>query len=170
MDSFCPEQAACPNCGARMLQSLSQYPRHLNGTHGEGLVYIQRYECPICHKTHAVLPDIITPYSPYSLRFKLVAVKAYFERIVSVETLCADMGLAISILYRWIKKYKDHKALHLGAVGDIETSPRDFMLQLDNPAALTAMLRGFLDKFAFSFFQGKGASPHRHRNCQLVPT
>lgn len=170
MESFRPEQAACPECGAKMLQSLSQYPRHLNGAHGEGHVYIQRYECPVCHKTHAVLPDIITPHSPYSLRFKLEAVKAYFERIVSVESLCADLGLAISTLYRWIKKYQDHKALHLGALEDIETPPRDFIVQFGEPSILTAMLKGFFAKFAFSFFQGKGSSSHRHRICQLVPS
>jgi len=169
MDSFRPEQAACSECGAKMLQSLSQYPRHLNGAHGEGHVYIQRYQCPICHKTHAVLPDIITPYSPYSLRFKLDAVKAYLERIVSVESLCAELGLAISTLYRWIKKYKDHKALYLGALGDIETPPLGFIVQSGEPATRTAMLKGFFTKFAFSFFQGKGASSHRHRIRQLVP-
>lgn len=170
MDSFCPEQAACPVCGARMLQSISQYPRHLNGAHGEGHIYIQRYVCSICHKTHAVLPDIITPYSPYSLRFKLDAIKAYFERIVSVESLCADLGIAISTLYHWVKKYKDHKALYLGALEDIETPSLDFIVQSGETATLTAILKGFLAKFSFSFFQGKVASSHRHRMFQLVPT
>lgn len=152
-----------------MLQSISQYPRQLNGAHGKQLVYIPRYVCPICNKTHAVLPDIITPHSPYSLRFKLEAVKAYFERIVSVESLCANLGIAIATLYRWIKKYQDHQALHLGALRDIETPPLDFILQLGESASLTAMLKEFFAQFAFSFFQGKGANSHRHRIFQLVP-
>jgi transposase-like protein len=158
--TFDPHQEECPNCHAKQLKPMnSSYIRHLRGTENTPSLIIDRYKCPICKRTHALLPDIIIPYSRYSLRFKLDAIKTYYQRSGSVETLCADLNIAISTLYRWLKKYKEHKAHYLGALGDQETPPLSFLDRLRYGTELSQILKHFFITFNISFLQ---YPPHSH--------
>ena len=140
----------------------SSYIRCLKNAEKSQAVIIDRYICPICGRTHALLPDAIIPYSRYSLRFKLDAINAYSHRSGSVETLCAQIGIAISTLYRWLKKYKEHKALYLGALGDKETPPLSFLDSLRHGTVLSQILKHFFMTFNTSFLQYTPQSHPRH--------
>jgi transposase-like protein len=116
-----------------------------------------------------LLPDIITPYGRYSLRFKLLAVRRYHNRTVSVEELCAQLNIAISTLYRWLKKFKEHKALNLGSLPDKEATAIGFVKQMLEETDLSQMLSRFFYRFNFSFWQGRTTHCRRRENCSAIP-
>ena len=39
---------------------------------------VPRVKCTSCGRTHALLPEMLIPYSSYSLRFVLTVLEAYF--------------------------------------------------------------------------------------------
>jgi transposase len=96
------------------------------------------------------LPDIITPYGSYTLRFKLEAVVAFLQRQGSVESLCADLGIGITTIYRWLHKLEEHKAQYLGSLKNKETKSLDFTLGLLEEKEI-----GLLD-FALGILANKG--------------
>jgi transposase-like protein len=158
---FLLSEVECPYCHAKKLTYHSSYTRQLISIVAQNSKYIgiDRYKCPVCNRTHALLPDIITPYSPYSLRFKLDAIKAYKQRSGSVEALCAELNIAISTLYHWLKIFKDHKRLHLGVISNTKTSVIDFACQLRDGSTLSRILEFFFASFGFSFWQGRRHIP-----------
>ena len=109
----------CPKCGAKgRLSHYGRYDRWLisrvnNKTHNIRITPL-RFECGSCGATHALLPDILTPYSPYSLRFKLTALIAYYERDTTVTTLCETLEIAVSTIYAWKGLLAAHCGLLLG--------------------------------------------------------
>jgi transposase-like protein len=168
--SFELKGAECPHCHAQKLEEFASYIRWLICWDGKKYqLIIIRYICKICGHTHALLPDIITPYGRYSLRFKLHAVDCYHNRSGSIENLCAELNIAISTLYRWLKKFKEHKALDLGALPDKETTDAGFVERLLEGTDLSQMLRRFFHRFSFSFWQGRTTHCRRRENCNSIP-
>jgi len=148
----------CQRCGATgKLSPYGSYDRTLVFRTGEetadNRVSLSRYKCKICDTTHAILPDIIVPHSQYSLRFKLAALIAYFERDTTVAAVCQSFGIAVSTLYEWKKRLLSHKALLLGALRSVKTSAHSFLRSLLESDCLSECLRNFFLKYAFSFLQ-----------------
>jgi len=130
-DGYIHHGKDCPRCGAvGKLNPYGGYSRWLlsrwNKKTVSCLVWIRRFECGSCGATHALLPDILTPYSPYSLHFKLAVLIAHFERDRTVEVLCEEFGIAISTLYEWKKCMASHKELMIGVLLNRKTSALDF--------------------------------------------
>ena len=149
---------SCPNCGAVGKLSLySSYSRglvsYVNGTVVDHRVSPCRFECTSCGVTHALLPDILVPYSPFSLNFKLTVLKAYYERTTTVVAVCEHFGIAVSTLYSWKKLLSEHKELLLGTVTSLEKSALTFLVSLFEATCLSDYLRSFFRRHAFSFMQ-----------------
>ena len=155
--TFNHSKARCPRCGAPgKLSPHGDYSRFLISFEG-GLVVVReihplRFECASCLSTHALLPDIIVPYSPYSLTFKLAVLLAYFERKTTVESICERFGIAISTLYKWKKNFLSHKKLLIGVLASQKTPALQFIHKLLTDTS--AILQLFFRKHAFSFLQG----------------
>ena len=156
--SFSHYGAKCQGCGATgNLSPYGSYNRNLVSRTDEETVDDRvspnRYKCKICDTTHAMLPDIIVPHSQYSLRFKLTALIAYFERDTTVVAVCQSFGIAVSTLYEWKKRLLSHKALLLGALRSLKTSEHSFLSSLLESEQLSKHLRIFFLKYGFSFLQ-----------------
>jgi transposase-like protein len=150
--------ARCPVCGAAgKLSPYGSYSRGLTSHRAGRLIdsHIEprRFECKSCGSTHALLPDVLTPYSPYSLRFKLLVLAAYFERATTVAKICEGFGIAVSTLYEWKKRLISHKDLLLGVLISRKTSALAFLSGLIGAADLSRILCRFFNKYGFSFMQ-----------------
>ena len=155
---FNPSTRRCPKCGAKEKLSFhSRYTRNLVSVNEKGIseskVSPARYECGSCRRTHALLPANIIPYSPYSLRFKLTVLAAYFERDYTVVEICNRFGIALSTLYEWKRWFLEHKALWLGALTDLKTSSLTFTRSLLTSTRLGHSLHEFYSLFSYSFMQ-----------------
>jgi transposase-like protein len=148
----------CPRCGAiGQLDPYGGYLRWLVSRRKRKTVHkriwIRRFECKSCGATHALLPDILTPYSQYSLHFKLTVLIAYFERGCTVEALCIEFEIAISTLYEWKKCMVSHKELMIGVLLSKRTPLHNFLRDLIDSDDLSGMLNRFFCKYGFSFLQ-----------------
>lgn len=153
----------CPGCGSSAgLFPYGSYTRslvtHEDGNTKDYSIRPTRYKCKICGTTHALLPDIVTPHSPYSLFFKLTALAAYYERDITVDAVCLSFGIAVSTLYEWKKRLHLHKALLVGALANLKTPALTFIRSLMESVCLSDQLGGFFQKYAFSFLQGPKAA------------
>jgi transposase-like protein len=165
-DGFCHYDESCPNCGAvGKLSPYGGYSRNLvsyeDGETVEECVNPRRFKCASCGVTHAVLPVVVVPYSPYSLRFKLAAVTAYFERNTTITAICKHFGIAVSTLYSWKELLNEHKELLLGMVESQKESAITFLQNLLETPRLSDRLRSFFRQYAFSFMQRTPATTTR---------
>jgi len=150
---------SCPHCGAvGRLSPYGSYSRwlisHENGQLVAHHINLLRFICSSCNTTHALLPDIIIPYSSYSLRFKLKLLLSYFERTTTVEAVCLQFGIAVSTLYEWKKLLYLHKELFFGLLISQQTPALAFLCTLLHCSTISTFLCGFFHKYAFSFLQG----------------
>ena len=157
-DGFSHYDEHCPNCGAAgKLSPYGSYSRdlvsYMGGATIEERIKPRRFECASCGVTHALLPDIVVPYSPYSLRFKLAALSAYFERNMTVAAICEHFGIAVSTLYSWKELLLEHKELLLGTITNLVKSVIAFLQSLFEAPCLSNYLRCFFHRYAFSFMQ-----------------
>jgi transposase-like protein len=165
-DSYRYHSEQCPTCGTKgKLAPYGDYSRNLVSHDGEEVlesrVSTLRFECVSCGTTHALLPDIVVPYSPYSLRFMLTVLLAYFERDTTVLAVCASYNIAISTLYAWKDRLIKHKDLLLGMLASHEEPALEFLRGLLASTDLSDRLRGFFRRHAFSFLQNRLATPTR---------
>jgi ribosomal protein S27AE len=160
-DGFKHYDKSCPCCGATgKLAPHGDYTRWLVFLKS-GVIFCQRlrplrFICSSCGTTHALLPDILVPYSPYSLRFKLVVLIAYYERESTVVEVCERYNIAISTLYRWIALFLLHKDLFLGILLSQKQPAIAFLHGLFNAANISNHLHSFFHKYSSSFLQ----NPH----------
>ena len=150
----------CPGCCAvGKLQSHGDYYRNFVFPDGEKIIESSlsplRFKCVSCNTTHALLPDIIVPYSPYSLRCMLTVLVAYFERTVTVAAVCANYGIAVSTLYEWKNRLLEHKDLLLGMLQSKKEPVQAFLQSLFASTQLSEQLSNFFCRYAFSFLQGR---------------
>ena len=159
---------ACPKCGAKSkLAGYGNYGRGLT-SHEDGqvvyrLISVLRYLCASCKTTHALLPDIIVPYSPYSLLFMLAALIAYYERDGTVADACARLGIATSTIYKWKERIAEHKDLMLGLLISRKRHAHSYILGLLGSSGLSAALCRFFRVYGFSFMQCRSISASRSR-------
>ena len=126
MLSYSWEDEACPWCGSKgNCVSHGSYMRSMaDFTYGKtvyGEICVLRLCCTSCGHTHAILPDVIIPYSVYGLFFILRVLAEYFLPRHTVEKLCARFGISVSMLYRWRDLFLSHKQEWLGMLVSAET-------------------------------------------------
>ena len=159
-DGFKCHNEHCPRCGSTgKLSPYGDYARWLVSTDGKNVfskhIRPLRFECRSCGTTHVLLPDTLTPYSPYSLRFKFTVLIAYFEREQTVAYVCERFGIAISTIYEWIKLFLSHKELLLGIVASRREPALVFLVGLLSDIRISDLLMGFFHQYAVSFLQAK---------------
>lgn len=155
----------CPFCGAKHPQwsELASYNRDLiSFEKGSPVTYsitVSRIDCSSCGHTHAILPEIIIPYSSYSLIFILAVLHDYYLTHMTVQALCDKYMIATSTLYAWKRLFQIHKKLWLGILQDAATSPLTFLSLL--PSISTSDdLATFFQCHAQSFLQGVTKTAH----------
>ena len=152
----------CPYCNSkeRMIphDTYSRYMITIKGNRIESvLLRIPRVKCTSCGHTHAVLPEMLIPYSSYSLRFVLTVLKDYFLHVHTVGQICEAYQIAHSTLYAFRALFLSHKRLILGVLNDALEQAVDFIAELDGQ-----FLFRFWKSFRFSFLQADHTADFHH--------
>lgn len=161
MSSYRPELDTCPFCGASHNCSFhASYERNLidfiSGRPVYHRICVHRVICSNCGHTHAILPDMIIPYSTYGIFFILRVVAEYLLHSGSVESICSRFSITHSMLYRWYRLYLEHMELWLGMLDARETSALHFLKEIVS-SEYASFSRDFILSTSFSFLQS-------HRN------
>ena len=168
MQSYSWKNETCPWCGSNAscvfhdtyTRSMTDF-MHGKTIYGEACVI--RLRCTSCGHTHAILPDVIIPYSVYGLFFILRVLAEYFLHLRTVEGLCARFGISVSMLYRWRGLFLSHKQLWLGVLDSAQTTPSKFIKLLCFLAQYSAFFScRFVLLSARSFLQSH-ANPANYR-------
>ena len=152
----------CPYCNSkeRMIphDMYSRYMITIKGNRIESvLLRIPRVKCTSCGHTHAVLPEMLIPYSSCSLRFVLTVLKDYFLHVHTVEQICKIYQIAHSTLYAFRDLFLSHKKLILGVLNDALEQEVEFIAEMDGQ-----FLFRFWKSFRFSFLQADHATDFHH--------
>lgn len=162
MESFRPELQACPLCGSSGNCHIHAYygRRIIDFIHGVPVtmgVTVLRLVCDSCGHTHAVLPDIIIPYSGYGLFFILRVLAEAFLRLSPLERLCERFHITLNQFYRWKQLFGLHKREWLGIMDASELPDASFIVGLTVKSQYSCFSNAFTLKTAHSFLQS-------HRN------
>lgn len=79
-------------------------------------IRILRVKCKHCGRTHAILPEEIAPYLPFSTVFIFPVLQQFYEKKKTVEAICRDFQIAVPQLYRWKDRFERQKELFLGVL------------------------------------------------------
>lgn len=177
MQMFQPEQETCPIC-------KSTGNCHIHDYYGRNLIdfhlgkpvksnlCVMRVFCESCSHAHAILPDVIVPYSSYSLPFILSVLGTYFSGLLTIDELCFRYGISRSQLYKWTRLWKKHKSEWMGVLQDLCTPDQEFFDRLCALDPYSSFSQAFVRRFAFSFLQShKNPMPIRNGTagyCQSV--
>jgi hypothetical protein len=155
--AFRPDLGRCPHCGAASLSPRGEYKRYLVSFEGGAVVSktlsVSRFVCASCGRTHALLPDVLIPQSPYGLRFVVSVLLSYFKRESTVSALCERFGIAVSTLYAWKARFASQLPLFLGLLKSKATNAMSFLAGLIESDDLSGPLSDFFRKHSFSFLQ-----------------
>ena len=167
-----PELETCPICNSTGNLSIhSYYKRNLidfiDGKIVRHEITILRCVCDSCNSTHAILPDIIIPYSSFSLFFLLRVLAEYFLHLHTIEKLCERFSISSRQLYKWLALWKKHKAQWLGFLNDLDLSDRKFLYSLCQMEHASDFISDFIRSFTVSFLQSH-ANPKNAVYCQNV--
>lgn len=158
MDSFSIKRETCPVCGSTgNCHTHAYYSRKIvDFLHGKPVwteVIILRLICDSCAQTHAILPDIIIPYSSYGLFFLLRVLAEHFAAISTVEQLCERFGISRNQFYKWKRLWNEHKQEWLGLLASLETTDLDFLKELTMKTDYSDFASCFVRKSSRSFLQ-----------------
>lgn len=177
MALFRPELETCPICGSTGNCHIHDYyGRSIidfrSGRREKSDLCILRVFCESCNHAHAILPDIIIPYSSYSLFFVLRILGEYFAGFYTTEQLCERYGISRNQLFKWIALFKSHKQEWLGLLSDAETSGLSFLKNLAAADSYSSFSMEFIRRSSRSFLQSHRnpilASPKNARYHQIV--
>lgn len=144
----------CSSCGndsdytghsgyTRMMISI------IDGQRSETEVTIPRVKCH-CGRTHALLPEILIPYSSYSLRFILTVLCAFCTRSCSVIRFCEKWQISVSTIYRWIHMFIGQYNLFFGAIEELK---KITVASIETVTDIPSFISAFYGRFRFSFMQ-----------------
>ncbi len=128
-----PNGYACPRCKTKHpnWKKHATYCRYLiffeDGVVVTDLLVITRYKCQSCKHTHALLPDLVIPYSSYSLGFVIVVMQEYFNKNPTVAAICSKYDISVSAFYCWKELFLKHKKIWLGLLDDSLTTSIQFL-------------------------------------------
>ena len=163
----------CPHCGKKgTLVCHGSYKRNfyyydtntntvVNGHGGKGII-VQRFICLYCCHTHAFLPDVIVPWSSYSLIFILQAIYEVEVCKNRVTDVCDKYDISERTLRKWRKKLTEETTRYQ------VSSVRNFLHQLETyntTKALTDKIYGYngiavtgFSSFCRSWYEQYGSS------------
>lgn len=161
----------CPICNAKgHCHIFGYYSRNLidfcTGNIKYDQLIITRVVCSSCKHTHAILPDLIIPYSTYSLVFMMRVLSVYLSHLSSVEALCKKYNISHSMLYRWRDMYYKHKELWLGVLKSMETNGYAFLSDILTMPNCSDFTSGFFTLTSFSFLQSHANPTHTNRRAK----
>lgn len=179
MAEFHPELETCPICGSCGNCHVHDYYGrtitdfiHQNKTTSS--LCIMRVMCDSCNHTHAILPDIIIPYSSYGILFVLTVLADHFTKRYSLESLCEKYVISAKQLRKWLDLWKSHKQKWLGLLNDAQTTSDSFHAFLYQVQDYSTFSMEFIRRFAHSFLQShRNPVPPNCKNahyCQKVFT
>ena len=162
MAKFQPELETCPICGSTGNCHIHDYyGRSIidfrDGKRQKSDLCVMRVFCDSCEHAHAILPDIIIPYSSYSLLFILRLLGQYFAGRFTIEQLCERYEISQNQFYKWLSLWKSHKQEWLGILSNQEVSDVSFLKRIVLMDSASSFSMGFVLRFAYSFLQS-------HRN------
>ena len=176
MEQFKPELETCPICG-------STGNCHIHDYYGRSIIdfkagrqeksdlCILRVFCDSCRHAHAILPDIIIPYSSYSLFFVLRLLGEYFAGLFTIEQLCERYSISPKQFFRWLALWKSHKQEWLGLLSDAGTSSLSFLKKLISADSFSSFSQEFVRRFSLSFLQShRNPIPVSLKNAQYHQT
>lgn len=132
MAKFRPERETCPSCG-------SVGNCHIHDYYGRSIIdfragkqkksdlCVLRVFCDSYEHTHAILPDIIIPYSSYGLIFILRLLGQYLAGRFTIEQICERYHVPAKQFYKWLSLWKEFKQEWLGILSDQETPNVSFL-------------------------------------------
>lgn len=153
-------ELACPNCGAKhpIWSYHDSYERYLISYEDKSIITdiidITRIMCSSCNSTHAILPEIIIPFTSYSLLFVLSVLKDYYMSGKTVAFLCEKYQISASTLYEWKRLFLVHKQLWLGVIENLHQDSLTFLSSLPDIHTSNQLLAFFSDN-NISFLQGR---------------
>lgn len=180
MANFQPRLETCPLCGSTGNCHIHDYyGRSIIDFHAgkreKSNLCVMRVFCDSCEHAHAILPDVIIPYSGYSLLCVLRLLGQYFSARFTIEQLCERYGISQKQFYKWLALWKMHKQDWLGLLRDAETSDISFLRSIILSEHFSDLSMEFVMRFARSFLQShKSPCPAGLKNAQyrrkvLVP-
>jgi hypothetical protein len=175
MASFKPDLETCPSCGSCGNCSIhAYYGRSItdfsSGHRQKSDLCILRLSCDSCGHTHAILPDIIIPYSGYGLLFVLQVLGERFAGMHSVDEICEIYDISRKLFYKWLDLWKSHKREWLGMLEDALTSDMDFWQYLSGLDPYSGFSSGFIRMTARSFLQShQNPKTARYRQTVFAP-
>lgn len=166
MSSFHPDRETCPHCkSSGNCVFHKTYERYLvdyyHGRIESHIICITVVQCTSCGGYHSILPDIIIPYLSHSLIFVLTVLDQYFSRRNTIQGICDRFGIDPPTLYRWKKKFLEHKRLWLGALETQLQSASGFLDGILARQSFSAFNDSFIQSFVVSFLQSH--PPHSRR-------
>ena len=166
MEQFQPELETCPICGSTGNCHIHDYYGRsiidfLSGRKQKENLCIMRVFCDSCEHAHAILPDIIVPYSSYSLFFILFILGEYFAGLHTIEQLCERFDVSEKQFHKWLTLWKSHKKQWLGILNDSEKDNNAFYRHLVLLDSYSSFSMDFIRLTAHSFLQS-------HRNPVLT--
>lgn len=102
----------CPFCGGETIGHGS-YERHIHIADTIEYIPIQRVKCSCCNKTHAVIPDFISPRKHYSA-CDIEFVLNDLEEGLKPEKVGSEAS--VQTVRRWWAEYKDKLPQAVGAL------------------------------------------------------
>lgn len=150
----------CPSTGN--YTSAGSYRRNLvcytDGKVAEHAIPISRVECGSDRHTHALLPPVIVPRSPFSFHFVISLLYDFItHKYDNVASLCSHYDISISTLYRIRQRFIEDKKLMLGIMNDAITSAEAFLhdFLFGGMADADRELQAYFEMLGTSFLQAR---------------
>ena len=162
MAKFQPHLETCPLCGnTGNCHIHDYYDRSLvdfcSGIRTHHSLCVMRVFCDSCEHAHAILPDVMIPYSSFSLLFILRLLGQYFADRFTVEQLCERYGISQNRFYKWLSLWRSHKQDWLGLLEGLLVSDLSFLRGILTADRFSDFSMQFVLRFSYSFLQS-------HRN------
>lgn len=170
MSKFQPKLETCPICGCKGSCHIHDYYGRnvVDFRNGEKIhmnLCVMRVFCEQCGHAHAILPDIIIPYSIYSLLFVLRILGQYFSERYTIEQICETYGICRSQFYKWLVLWKQHKRDWFEYLHTAETSDSTFWNQIVCSTSYSSFSENYILLTTHSFLQShKNPVPVRTEN------
>ena len=176
MALFQPRLETCPICG-------STGNCHIHDYYGRSIIdfkagkqeksdlCVLRVFCDSCSHAHAILPDVIIPYSSYSLFFVLRILGEYFAGLYTIEQLCERYRISQNQLFKWVALFKSHKQEWLGLLADAEISDLSFLKNLAAAGSYSSFSMEFIRLSSRSCLQShRNPVPRSLKNARYHQT
>ena len=125
----------CPSCTRKgSFRKITPYRRSMisvrDGRRTEVFVSVPRVICKACGHTQSILPDILIPFSSYSVRFVITVLTEYDSKVYTVTGLCDKWQISVSTLYTWIHLFQEHAEDWFMSLSSVFRAIKDMLSQI----------------------------------------